>query len=130
MVMKFHGVNVASVGEFKNLINTNLNVEFYDESGKLLDDDSVIGTGYRLCIKNDSQEEIYNYYFIIYGDVNGDGFINSLDVLVLQKYILEIKDLEGLYLKAGNISKNGNLPSSLDVLKIQKHILEIKFIEQ
>lgn len=124
------GVKVSTIGEFKKLINTNLNVEFYDSNGKLLDDSEVIGTGYRLCLKNDAQEEIYNYYFIIYGDVNGDGFINSLDVLVLQKYILETKILDELYLKAGNISKNGNLPSSLDVLKIQKHILEIKFIEQ
>ncbi len=127
---EIYGVKDISVGKFKDLINTNLIVEFYDSSGNLLDDDSVIGTGYRLCIKNENQEELYNYYFIIYGDVNGDCFINSLDVLVLQKYILEIRNLEGLYLKAGNISKNGNLPSSLDVLKVQKHVLEIKFIEQ
>ena len=123
-------INSSSVGDFKKLVNTNLNMEFYDSKGVLLKDDSMIGTGYRLCLKNDNGDEIYNYYFIIYGDVNGDGSINSLDVLVLQKYILEMKDLDELYLKAGNISKNGNLPSSLDVLKIQKHILEIKNIEQ
>ena len=123
-------INSSNVGDFKKLVNTNLNMEFYDSKGVLLKDDSMIGTGYRLCLKNDNGDEIYNYYFIIYGDVNGDGSINSLDVLVLQKYILEMKDLDELYLKAGNISKNGNLPSSLDVLKIQKHILEIKNIEQ
>ena len=123
-------INSSNVGDFKKLVNTNLNMEFYDSKGVLLKDDSMIGTGYRLCLKNDNGNEIYNYYFIIYGDVNGDGSINSLDVLVLQKYILEMKDLDELYLKAGNISKNGNLPSSLDVLKIQKHILEIKNIEQ
>lgn len=124
------GVSVDNIGEFRKLINTNLTVEFYNANGKILEDTDVIGTGCRLCVKNDKQEEIYNYYFIIYGDINGDGAINALDVLVLQKYILEIKQLEGLYLKAGNISKNGNLPSALDVLKIQKHILEIKLIEQ
>ena len=124
------GVNVNSVGEFKKLINTNLKIEFYDSKGNLLDDDSSIGTGYRLCLRDNDGNEVYNYYFIIYGDVNGDGTINSLDVLVLQRYILEMRDLDELYLKAGNISKNGNLPSSLDVLKIQKHILEVKMIEQ
>ncbi len=123
-------VTSSNVGDFKKLVDTNLNMEFYDSKGNLLDDDSLIGTGYRLCLRNDDGDEVYNYYFIIYGDVNGDGLINSLDVLVLQKYILEMKNLDELYLKAGNISKNGQLPSSLDVLKIQKHILEIKNIEQ
>lgn len=124
------GVDRLTVDEFKELINTNLVVEFYDNSGNLLLGDSLIGTGYRLCLKDLNGVEIYNYYFIIYGDVNGDADINALDVLVLQKYILEIRQLDGLFLKAGNISKNGEVPSSLDVLKVQKHILEIKFIEQ
>jgi len=124
------GVDMLTVGDFKGLINTNLVIEFYDNSGKVLDDDSLIGTGYRLSVKNNDNVEVYNYYFIIYGDVNGDADINALDVLVLQKYILEIRQLDGLFLKAGNISKNGELPNSLDVLKVQKHILEIKFIEQ
>lgn len=119
------GINMLTVGEIKNLINTNLVMEFYNNSGELLKDDSLIGTGYRLCAKDNNGTEIYNYYFILYGDVNGDADINSLDVLVLQKYILEIRQLSGLFLKAGNISKNGELPNALDVLKIQKHILEI-----
>ena len=51
-------------------------------------------------------------------------------MLVLQKHILEIKEITGIYKKAANISKNGRLPNSLDVLKVQKHILETKFIEQ
>lgn len=124
-------VNVTDINEFMKMINTNLNVEFYDNAGKLIEDyNSSIGTGYRLCVKDNDGKELYNYYFIIYGDVNGDGDINSLDVLVLQKYILEIKNLDGLFLKAGNISKNNQLPNSLDVLKIQKHILEIQEIQQ
>ena len=67
---------------------------------------------------------------ILYGDVNGDGKINSIDLLVLQRHILEIQKLEGNFLKAGNINKNGKNPSSLDSLLIQRHILELKFIEQ
>lgn len=124
------GITVDSVGDFRKLVNTNFVVEFYDSKGSVLDDSSRIGTGNRLCLKNSNGDEVYNYYFIVYGDVNGDGDINSLDVLVLQKYILELKQLDELYLKAGNISKNGELPSSLDVLKVQRHVLEIKFIEQ
>lgn len=122
-------IEKSEVREIKKLINTNLNVEIYKE-GKLLSEDEKIGTGTQLVLKDANQNEVYKYVFIIYGDVNGDGLINSLDVLVLQKHILEIKEITGIYKKAANISKNGRLPNSLDVLKVQKHILETKFIEQ
>lgn len=116
------------VSQIKTLINTNLNLEFYNHNDELLSDEDFVGTGSRLVVKNAQNNEIYRYIFIVYGDVNGDGIINSLDVLVIQKYILELKTMTGVFLKAGNISQNGNLPSSLDVLKMQKHILEIKRI--
>ena len=123
-------IKAENVAEFKNLINTNLSLEIYNNLNELVGDNLEIGTGYRLCAKNSLGEVVKEFYFIIYGDVNGDAQIDSLDALVLQKYILEIRQLDELFLKAGNISKNGELPSALDVLKIQKHIMEIKFIEQ
>ena len=126
------GINLSTmqVSQIKQLINTNLALEFYNSNNQLLQDDDYIGTGSKLIVKNSNNEEVYKYIFVIYGDLNGDGIINSLDVLVIQKYILELKTMSGVFLKAGNISKNGKLPSALDVLKIQKHILEIKLIEQ
>lgn len=123
-------INKSTVADIKELINTNVKLEFYDKDNNLLTDEDKIGSNSKLVLKDDDGNEIYTFTFIIYGDVNGDGLINSLDVLVLQKHILETQVMTGIYLKAGNISKNGELPSSLDVLKIQRHILETKFIEQ
>ncbi len=119
-----------TVGEVKELIKTNLNLEFYNDKNEVLTQEDKIGTGSKLILKNELEEVVYEYTFIVYGDVNGDGEINSLDVLIIQKHILEIKEITGVFLKSANTSKNGELPSSLDVLKIQKHILEIKSIEQ
>ncbi|MBO5479446.1 MAG: SH3 domain-containing protein [Clostridia bacterium] len=119
-----------TVFEIKKLINTNLIMEFYNAQNEKLVDENKVGTGSKLILKNELGEIIYEYTFIIYGDINGDGEINSLDVLILQKHILEIKQITGIFLKSANTSKNGELPSSLDVLRIQKHILEIKMIEQ
>ena len=84
------------------------------------------------CQKVDKEGTIkYEYIFILYGDVNGDGIIDSLDSLVIQKHLLEIKLITDKYLlKSANIQKTGEEPTSLDIFKIQKHILEIKFIEQ
>ena len=73
---------------------------------------------------------LQEYQIILYGDVNGDGKINSVDLLVLQRHILEIEKFDGIFLKAGNINKNGKKPSSVDLLLIQRHILNLKIIEQ
>ncbi len=123
-------VSKNTVSDIKELISTNLTMEFYNSKGELLNDTDKIGTDSKLMLKDSDGNEIYKYTFIIYGDVNGDGLIDSLDVLVLQRYILETKPLIGVFLKSGNISKNGELPNSLDVLKIQRHILETKLIVQ
>ena len=70
------------------------------------------------------------YQIIIYGDVNGDGKINSVDLLVLQRHILEIETLDDIYQKSANIRKNANKPSSVDLLSIQRHILGLQIIKQ
>lgn len=127
------GLNIENlnVKEIKKLINTNLKIEIYNYKDKLLTDDEYIGTGSKLILKDINNQEAYKYTFILYGDVNGDGDINSLDALVIQKHILELKLItDEMFLKAANISKSGEEPTSLDILKIQKHILEIKLIEQ
>ncbi len=123
-------IEKSTVEDIKQLINTNLVMEFYDYKNNILEDENNVGTNSKLILRDEQGNEVYKYVFVVYGDVNGDGLINSLDVLVIQKHILETKLISGIFLKAGNTSKNGNLPSSLDVLKIQKHILEIKLIEQ
>lgn len=119
-----------TVSNIQSLISTNLQMIFINNNGETLALDSNIGTGSKLILSTEDGTEVYEYEFLLYGDLNGDGVINALDALVLQKHILETKLLEGIYLKAGNLSKNGNPPSALDGLKLQKHILEIKMIEQ
>ncbi len=120
-----------SVESIKGLIDTNLNIEIYNNKQKLLDNTENIGTGSKLVLKDTEGIIKYEYVFILYGDVNGDGTIDSLDSLVIQKHLLEIKLITDKYLlKSANIQKTGEEPTSLDIFKIQKHILEIKFIEQ
>jgi uncharacterized protein YgiM (DUF1202 family) len=123
-------IDKLSVNDIKQLIKTNFNMEFYNYQNDKLENEDKIGTGTTLILKNENNEKIQEYTFILYGDVNGDGEIDSLDALILQKHILETKKITGIFLKAGNTSKNGEEPNSLDVLKIQKHILEISYIQQ
>ena len=89
----------------------------------------LVGTGCKIRILDNTQL-VMEYNVIMYGDVNGDGKINSVDLLVLQRHILEIEKFEGVFLKAGNIQKNGKNPSSVDCLLIQRHILGLQEIVQ
>ncbi len=119
-----------SVGRIKEMINTKYRIEIYNNKAELLSDEKFAGTGSKIRIIDENEVIKMEYEIIIYGDVNGDGKINSIDLLVLQRHILEIENLNGVYLKAGNINKNGKNPSSLDLLIIQRHILDIELIEQ
>ena len=118
-----------TVEEIKKLITTNYDIEIYNKDNKLLENTNLVGTGCKIKILKDGVA-IIEYQVILYGDVNGDGKINSVDLLVLQRHILEIEKFDGIFLKAGNINKNGKKPTSVDLLLIQRHILGLKIIEQ
>lgn len=125
------GVNFRenTVFEIKQLIKTNLELEFLNNKGEVLDENEKIGTGSIIKVKEDDKL-LRECKIILYGDITGDGKINSTDLLVLQRYILELDKLDDIYLKAGNINKNGKKPTSVDLLLIQRHILGLKYIEQ
>lgn len=121
---------VSTVQNIKSKITTSYRVEIENARGQVMGENDLVGTGSRLKIISDSGEILAVYKFILYGDVNGDGKINSIDLLVLQRHILEIESIQDVFYKAGNINKNGRKPSSLDSLLIQRHILGIKIIVQ
>ena len=123
-------INNNTVGKLKELVQSIYNVEIYNYKGELLSDDKYVGTGSTVKLVDENNDIKMEYTIIIYGDVNGDGKINSIDLLVLQRHILEIQKLTGVFLKSGNINKNGKNPSSLDSLLIQRHILGLKYIQQ
>ena len=118
-----------SVSDIKEKITTKFDIEIYNSRGKKLEENETIGTGSKIRFLENGKVKM-EYKVVIYGDVNGDGKINSIDLLVLQRHILEIEQLQGPFLLAGNINKNGKNPSSIDSLLIQRHILELKLIEQ
>ena len=118
------------VGQIKQKIHTNYEIEAYNPKGEFLADQENTGTGCKIRLVDENKVIKMEYVMIIYGDVNADGKINSVDLLVLQRHILEIEKITGVFLKAGNVRKNGQNPSSIDMLKIQRHILEIELLQQ
>ncbi len=81
---------------------------------------SVLGTGNVLTISNGSSQS--QYTILIKGDTSGDGVVNALDLLQVQKNILGQYTMSGAKLLAGDPSGDGAV-NALDLLQIQKSIL-------
>lgn len=128
---KITGVDYTnnSMLNIKEKIQTNLEIEIVNNKNEVLQNDNLVGTGSKIRLK-ENEVIVKEYEIILYGDANGDGKINSTDLLVIQRYILELEQLEEIYQKASNIRKNGKQPNSVDLLLIQRHILELQIIEQ
>ncbi len=118
-----------TVDKMLNKIKTNYTIEIYNAEGDKLKGTDLVGTGSIIKILNNNIL-VMEYNVIMYGDVNADGKINSIDLLVLQRHILEIEKFSGVFIKAGNVRKNNRNPSSVDCLLIQRHILGLENIVQ
>ena len=115
-----------------NVINSikksdaDVTVTIKNSSGKTIESD-FIGTGSTIEVsKGDKSTKLYVF---VKGDSSGDGVVNALDLLKIQKHILGINTLNGSFVKAADASGDGNI-DALDLLKIQKHILGISTIKQ
>lgn len=101
-----------------------------DASGNRLSSGTV-GTGMRVQLFNSSGTKTDDLSVVIYGDLNGDGNINSADILLMQKHLLKTKVLSGAYLTAGNITKKStDSCTSTDIFRLQRHLLKISTIQQ
>lgn len=121
--------NEHTADKLESMFTTNYEIKIVNKENQVILDEQKVGTGSRIqFLQND--QLMAEYTVVLYGDVNGDGKINSIDLLVLQRDILEIEKLSGAFLQAGNVRKNGKEPSSVDSLKIQRHILGLELISQ
>lgn len=94
---------------------------FKNASGVELGTTNILSTGHTLMLKT-TANEIKTFTIIIKGDCSGDGKITILDLLQVQKHILNSKKLTNAYLNAADTSGDGKI-TILDLLQIQKHIV-------
>lgn len=95
---------------------TDKTITVKDAKGKTITSGNV-GTGYTVTIGKEK------YTIIKYGDVNGDGKINSGDSLILSKQVLKTMNLTDANQKqASDINKDGKINSG-DTLIVRKQIL-------
>jgi hypothetical protein len=98
----------------------------YPTASTEISSNNTLSTGMTLKLSNNGDA---SYTIVMYGDNNGDGDIDIVDLLKVQKHILKVNSLKGAYLKASDVNKDG-VVDIVDLLKIQKHILNVSKIEQ
>ena len=112
----------TSVDDIRNRLQANAgSVSITDANGNAVGGN--IGTGYRINVGGQV------LIAVVYGDPSGDGKINALDLLKIQKQILGMAQLNGSYKEAADPTKDGNI-NALDLLKVQKQILGMANIDQ
>lgn len=88
----------------------------------------TVGTGDKVAVYV-GDTLVKQYEIVIYGDINGDGKISNVDLVLMQKQILGITAQSGCYLEAANTSRDGGV-SNKDLVILQKQILGIAGIVQ
>ena len=58
----------------------------------------VLSTGDKVSITSNSETK--EFEVIIYGDLTGDGIVNSADLLRMRQHLIGTKPLQDIYLKA------------------------------
>lgn len=102
------------------------NILIKDVNGNVLNSDDKITTGSKIYLNNNGSV-IDSATLIIKGDTDGNGLIDVLDMEAIQKDILGINSLSGVYRKAALITDSEEI-SVLDMEAVQKDILGIESI--
>lgn len=66
---------------------------------------------------------------VIYGDLSGDGKINALDAIKLNRYTIGTSSLTGCYLAAADVSGDGK-SNALDAIIINRYTIGLSEIKQ
>lgn len=110
-------------------------VIFY-KNNEILNADDIITTGTIMRVYNYEKEFYQDYTMVVYGDVNGDGEINSLDALkvVSNKINIDENTLDNIYIEAGRTTEKTRteklIPNAVDALAIVKDKLGMYSIKQ
>lgn len=90
----------------------------------------LVGTGTKVSLFYENENKSSkDYYLLIYGDPSGDGEIDSLDIMAVIRYILEMYQPAEIEMLAMDVNADGAV-DSVDLMLLVRHILEMEFLNQ
>lgn len=90
----------------------------------------AVATGNCLELYDKNKKKLSSYTIVIYGDVNGDGEINELDLVQLNQHIMGQQQLSGCYLLAANVNRQDDGVNVLDLVHMNQSLQGQKSIQQ
>lgn len=123
------GSNSFSVFTNSFVPSSNTNILVYDKNGNQVTGGNI-GTG--MTVKINVKGSIAGQYtVIVYGDVDGNGKIDSTDLVKIKQHILNKQKLTGIYLNAANADRDANKNvNSSDLVAVKNAILKKAAINQ
>lgn len=93
----------------------------------VLNGHSTISTGSKTKLYR-GNTLVAEYTNIVIGDINGDGVVNSADLLKIRQHLLGTNILSGAYFISSDINYDNTI-NSADLLRVRQHLLGTKTIE-
>ena len=126
---KITGIAIGSSAAevIKNITGTNCYVKILKPDGS--EQTGNVGTGNKVAVYDKNGTLIKSYTVVIYGDINGDGKVTNVDLVMITRQILGIGSLADVYLEAADAGVDGKL-SNKDLVLVQKHILGLLTLTQ
>lgn len=121
------GASVADIAATVTV--TGGSVEILDANEKVKTDGKIC-TGDMIAAKDSAGNYVSVYTVVLYGDVNGDGAVNVKDLICVQKNILKMSTIKGVFAEAADTNRDGKSANIKDLILIQKQILGMSNIDQ
>lgn len=113
------GSNIKIIKEKILIANPEAVVELKNSNDEAKND-GIVATGDKVIITVGEETKVYE--IVIYGDVNGDGNLDSIDFAMIKKILLKQYNPTAINNEAADISKDGNI-DSIDFAYLKKYLL-------
>ena len=114
----------TKVSDLKNRFG-NSSIVIKSSNGVALSGNDLMSTGSKISFPNGEVVDV-----VLYGDLTGDGQINSADLLRMRQILLNKVTLSGAYDEASHVYTTSGKINSADLLRLRQHLLGKNQINQ